>query len=344
MKHSRTDADVMRVARTLEAETARRRFLRGALGTGASLGLVAMSAGCVSAESPSTCPTSTEFDPLDGVADGALDVTAAKLPYRQHDPKWGADAMWDRDLVIQVATEFEGYSQAEAEELLREFEDGNCIANEGCQLSCFAMILRLLDPSASPTWTPRTLNQAAHERLYYTPSGLSLTTLYADLVAEVTNGAVQLCLKEEYLPGEPGWPSIRASTSALVRAYRTLPPKKRSRFVVMIKTGTYDDTVASHYALIDPDEQGSLDEDDLALLDPAMPLDVTGTFRMSDSASVILEDPDIAAGWEAAGIEATQLGGVWVFARWRDDRERSHLDPLVHAWSSELAKLAGKGA
>jgi hypothetical protein len=324
----------------------RRAFLRRALGTGAALGvtgsMVGAMSGCAGEAEP--CPPKAAFDPLAGVPDGTLDVAGTKMPYRQADPAWGGDTMWDRELVVRAATELEGYTQAEAEQLLREFEDGNTIANEGCMLTCFAMILRLLVPTASPAWTPRTLNVAAHERLYYTPSGLSMTTLYADLLAEVTNGGVQLCLKEEYLPGEPGWPRIRPSTSALVRAYRSLPPRKRSHFLVMVKTGTYDDTVASHYVLLHPDDASSPDDDDVTILDPALPDGVSGPFRLSDSAAAITQDPAIAEGWAQAGIEPTQLGGVWVFARWRDGRERSLLDPLVHAWAAELAKLPNASA
>ena len=317
---------------------ARRDFLRTVLGAVASLGASGAVSGCATAESASDCPsdgTTKPFDYLAATPDGALDVSG--LPLRQDDPAWGAEVMWDRDLVIQAATELDGYSTAEAALLLREFDDGNNIANEGCMLTCLARVLRLLAAPASPPWTPRTLNDAAHEALYYSLSGLSMTTLYADLVAEVTGGAVQLCLKEEYLPGEPGWPRMRASSSALVRAYRTLSPEKRANFVVMLKTGTYDDTVASHYVLLHPNDAGSVDDDDVTVLDPAMPADAKVPWRLSDSAKVITEDPDIAAGWQDAAIEPTQLGGAWVFVRWGENRDRSLLAPLVHAWASELS-------
>jgi len=316
----------------------RRRFLSGALGAAGTLGLSSAS-GCASAETACSNDGMTKpFDYLAATPDGVLDVSG--LPFRQDDPAWGAELMWDRDLVIQAATELEGYSKAEAEALLRAFDDGNNIANEGCMLTCLAMVLRLLAAPATPAWTPKTLNDAAHESLYYALSGLSMTTLYADLVAEVTGGAVQLALKEEYLPGEPGWPRLHASTAALVRAYRSLPKEKRANFVVMLKTGTYDDTVASHYALLHPNDEGSLDDDDVTLLDPAMPADAKLPWRLSDSAKAITEDPDIAAGWKDAGIEPTQLGGVWVFVRWGEKRDRSLLAPLVHAWAAELATLS----
>jgi hypothetical protein len=287
---------------------------------------------------------------VSGCADGAkatspdptgerLDPEALGLPYRQDDPTWGDDLMWDRDLVIQAATELEGMSAADAEALLRKFKTGNSIGNEGCQLTCFAMVLALLAPYPSDPWTPRNLNVWAHRLLYYTRSGLSMTTLFADLLAEVTDGDVQLCLKEEYLPGVEGWPRMTCATSALVRAYRSLAPEARSRFVVMIKMGTYDDTVASHYALLHPNEAPSPDSDDALLLDPAKPLDEAGPWRMSDCAAYIQGDRAIASAWARDGITDTQLGGVWVFGRWADGRTGSSLDPLIRAWAEQLAQL-----
>lgn len=338
----------------------RRQFLHGALAAGAGVGLTSLAAGCAkataspgsagadaaaqgsadSADGASPCPPTADA----GAAQGppgyvaptgpALDVTG--LPFRQDDPNWGAELMWDRALVIKAAVQFNGETKADAGSLLREFEDGNNIANEGCQLSCFAMILRLLAPAAKPAWTPKTLNSMAHELYYYTLCGLSMTTLYADLVAEVTEGAVQLCLKEEYLPGEPGWPKQFAHTSPLVRAYRSLTPGQRSNFVVMLKTGTYDDTVASHYVLLHPDDAGGPAGTDPEILDPAKPLAETKAWHLSDSAKAITQDPDIAAGWAAGAIEPTQIGGVWVFARWSASRDRSLLAPLVHAWAAQL--------
>jgi len=41
----------------------------------------------------------------------------------------------------------------------------------------------------------------------------------------------------------------------------------------MLKTGTYDDTFASHYVLVDPKAPEGLDEDDVPLLDPIQPLE-----------------------------------------------------------------------
>ncbi|HTS29265.1 MAG TPA: hypothetical protein VMH81_25510 [Bryobacteraceae bacterium] len=52
------------------------------------------------------------------------------------------------------------------------------------------MVLRLLDQHPD-RWSPKTLNTFAHEHLYYTLCGLSMTTLYADIVCEASAGEVQ---------------------------------------------------------------------------------------------------------------------------------------------------------
>lgn len=350
---------------TAPTAATRRDFLRGALGAGAGLGLASVASSCAStpaaaaggcapvdatapdagqgtaahvdsASDAAAAPCLPQLD-LSGVADGTLDVAGAKLPYRQDDPAWGSDLMWDRALVIEADTKLNGDTKANAEALLRAFDDGNNLANEGCMLTCLAMVLRLLEPLAKPPWTPKNLNKTAQELYYYTPCGLSMTTLFADLVSEVTSGTVQLCLKEEYLPGEPGWPKLRANTSALVRAYRRLPPQKRSNFLVMLKTGTYDDTVASHYVLLHPGDDSPVDNPDPEILDPAKPLAETKAWHLSDSAKAITQDPDIAAAWKAAKIEPTQIGGAWVFARWQAAQGRALLTPLISAWALELA-------
>lgn len=335
-----TDELVLRAS----AAMGRRRFLwHGAASAGASALAVACGASPIRAEgdaggkadaSSDTCaPASVPDNPV-------LSHDLSKLPFRQDDPAWGKDLMWDRNLVIQAATQLNGETKKDAEALLRKFPDGNNIANEGCQLTCLAMVLRLFDAAAKPAWTPGALNQTAQEYYYYSPCGLSMTTLYADLVSDVTQGQVQLCLKEEYLPGVAYWPRKYANTSPLVRAYRSLSPAQRSQFLVMLKTGTYDDTVASHYALLHPEDGGGPDDGNPQLLDPAMPLDKTGVWRLTDSAAAITQDPDIEAGWKAAGIEPTQIGGVWVFVRWRPDHSRSFVAPLVAAWAAELAKTS----
>lgn len=285
------------------------------------------------ADATPTCAPATVPMP----ADGHLDVAAAQLPFRQHDPAWGGDLMWDRKLVIQAATQFNGETQADAEALLREFPDGNNLANEGCQVTVMAMVLRLLHGEAKPAWTPKILNEVAHAYYFYTPCGLSMTTLYADLVSDVSSGLVQLCVKEEYLPGEAGWSKVSAATSPLVRAYRRLPPQKRSQFVLMLKTGTWDDTVASHFVLLHPHDEGGPDDANPLVLDPAMPLDKQGPWRLTDSAAAILQDADIAEAWKARQIEPTQLGGVWVFASVQPGQARPAHAALVSQWAMELA-------
>ncbi len=323
----------------------RRAFLAGVVGVGVS----ALAVGC---EAPTQAPCPAAGDaaaasdaPHDGGAPPTSagprpEVAAAALPYRQDDPAWGADLMWDRDLVIRAEHELNGATLADARALLRAFDDGNNIANEGCLLTALAMVLRLYVPH-SPPWTPRTLNAAAQEAYYYTRCGLSMTALYADLVSELSDGAVQLAMKEEYLAGEPGWTPVHPNTSALVRAYRSLRPAERADVLLLLKTGTYDDTVASHYLLLHPDDEGSPDDANPTVLDPAMPLDRTGVWRLRDSADAITQDPDIAQAWVDARIAPTQIGGVWAFARWDRARARPRVAALARAWALELASSGG---
>ena len=307
----------------------RRGFLRLAAGSAASLGLGALAGAPAAASAPHGRP---------------LDLTG--MPYRQDDPRWSRDLMWDRSLVVRADVELNGRTRAQAAELLRRYPEGNTIGNEGCMLTCMAMALQLLAPSARRPWTPRRLNRAAHAAYYYTLSGVSMATLYADLVAEVSTGRVQMGIAEEHLPGVPGWRPMTASASPLVRAYRGLSPTQRAAFVVMLKTGTYDDTIASHYVLLDPAAEESPDDPDAALLDPAMPPSGRRPWRLSDSAAWIGQDPGIRAAWRADGIEPTQIGGAWVFARWNRAAGRPQLGPLVAAWARELAaqETASAGA
>jgi hypothetical protein len=275
-------------------------------------------------------------------AEPAVDTTEGPfnlegMPFRQDDPTWGSTLMWDRSLVMQAATDLNGFSALRAASLLRRFPDGNNIANEGCQLTCFAMILKLLDPNLDAAlWTPKRLNSAAQAMMYYTLSGLSMTTLYGDVVSDVTLGRVQLALKEEYLPGVRQWPQMFCSTSPLVRAYRRLPLDQRADMLMMLKTGTYDDTVASHYVLLHPHDTASPDEDDVTLLDPAMPFAASLPWRLTDSAAWITGDPGIGRAWDQLGIEDTQIGGVWLFLRLPESRSRAALAPLMTLWAEEL--------
>jgi hypothetical protein len=69
--------------------------------------------------------------------------------------------MWDRKKVMDVYRRYNGGTEADAAELLWRYPDGkNNIASEGCQLTCLAMVLRLLAPQGS-RWTPRKLNREA---------------------------------------------------------------------------------------------------------------------------------------------------------------------------------------
>jgi hypothetical protein len=332
--------------RTNEAtdhDAARRTFLRAALGSGAAVGL-GLAGGCTSGAAssnavsagPATCAPDASITPTEPTAP-LLDPRAAGMPFRQDDPVWGKDLMWDRELVIRADHELNGASLTQARALMRRFPDGNTIANEGCLLTAMAMTLQLLAPK-SPAWTPRALNELAHEGYFYTPCGLSMTTLNADFLSELTEGAVQLALKEEYLPGVRGWPKVHPHTSALVRAYRSLAPAKRTAFVVLLKTGTYDDTVASHYLLLHPNDDGGADDPNPRVLDPAQPFGTPEAWRLTDSARAITQDPDIAAGWREAGIEPTQIGGAWIYVRGTAQRDGSAIAPLVRAWARELTR------
>jgi hypothetical protein len=252
----------------------------------------------------------------------------AELPFRQDDPRWGSRVLWQRDVVVRVDTEFNGHPRVEAESLLRRFDDGNTLANEGCLLTCLAMVLRLLDRERSTTWTPATLD-AEMQRLHFsTQSGLSVAPVMADLVSEVTLGAVQLTAKEEYLSGVEGRARVFPNTAALLRAFRTLEPSARGDVVVMLKTGTWDDTVASHYVLVHPLDDGGPDARDVRLLDPAQPLGSKASWKLTDSAQRIGADEDIAAAWKKAGIGPTQVGGVWLFSRGRPPAA------LLRAWAA----------
>ena len=259
------------------------------------------------------------------------------LPFRQHDPEWADEVMWDRRSVIAAATGPGRMTRPTAEALLREFRDGNTIANEGCQLTCLAMVLRLLARRAPSKWTPARLNRQAHLRYFYTPAALSLVQLYADLVLDITDGEVQLCAKEEYLGGSRGWLPTYASGAWIIRSYRRLTPRARRDFVVMLKTGTHDDSVASHYVLLHPDRPGINEEENPEILDPAMPLYSQKEWRLSDSAKQVTRDPEIAREWRKAKIKPLQLSGVFLFGRWRRADDDALMRPMLEAWSGMLA-------
>jgi hypothetical protein len=308
------------------AATSRRDFVKIALGAGAALGLVPTLTSQAAASAEPFAAGSVPFD-----------LASLRLPFRQDDPGWGRDLMWDRKLVVRAATSLNRVSKVEANSLLREFPDGNTLANEGCLLTSMAMVLRMLASERAASWNPRTLNRAAQNGWYYTKSGVSMTTLVADLVSDVSLGSVQLGIKEEWLPGIDGRPARFCDTSALVRAYRSLAPPARADFLVMLKIGTWDDTVASHYVLLDPNSTDAPGVRDAEILDPAMPAGRTGSWRLSDSSTWILQDPEIAAAWEADGVAPMQLAGAWVWTRWDVAAGRSRMGPLVAAWADEIS-------
>lgn len=149
---------------------------------------------------------------------------SGQWPFRQDYPEWRDDPMWVQEKVAEVHHKYNGASLAAAQGLRHRYPEGNTIGHEGCLTTSLAMGLRLLGP-ASKGWTPRTLNREAHKRLFYTEAGLSMVPLYADLVADVTNGNVQLCAQEQYFSGEPRWP-------------KTYPPGSTSRHTMFSSTQT----------------------------------------------------------------------------------------------------------
>jgi hypothetical protein len=266
-------------------------------------------------------------------------------PYRQNDARWAADTMWDRSKVIDVHHKYNGKPIAEAEGLLRRFyRGGNSIGTEGCLITSLAMILASLDEAA---WTPRKLNQAAVVLNYYTPAGLSMVALYADLLSDVSNGEVQLCAKEEYLAGERGWEPMFASSSYLLRGFRVLSPSSRRDFAALVKIGTHDDAIASHYLLIDPEAPGSPEADDFRVLDPAQPMSLrTRPWKLSNSYARVAGDRTVRAEWKRRRIQPLQISGVWIFARWRCSEDLLLGGPLFQAALREAAgpKAGSPGA
>jgi hypothetical protein len=255
-------------------------------------------------------------------------------PFRQDDPRWANEIMWNRKLVMECYNQYIKDSDDEAQELLRDLDNkgGNTIGNEGCLITCLAMVLHMLD---GEKWNPKKLHEKATELLYYSQCGLSMATLYADLVSEVSNGEVQLCIKEEYLSGETGWEPTFATESIPLRAYFRLPEKERKHFIAMLKIGTYDDTIASHYVLVDPEVPINLQNGrDVAILDPAMPLYTVNTpnpWRLSDSMKQIRKDKKIRGELDRKKIQLLQICGVWLFARWKSEDQDSLLTPLFDA-------------
>lgn len=259
-----------------------------------------------------------------------------RWPYRQHDPRWKSVVMWDRDTVVKVGQKYLGLSKARAGDLLWKYQAGNVIGNEGCLLTCLSMVLHMLHKD-NGVWTPDRLNGFAQENLYYTTSGFSMTTLYADLVGEASNGQVQLLLKEEYHSGATRYPKVFCSRCMPVQAYLSLPEADKFKCSVMIKTGTYDDTFASHFILVDPEAKSG--EDDIAVLDPLQPLNSKATtWTLSNSSKRLCGEKDIKTEWAALNISPLQIAGVWVFSTWRPETEAVLGQSFIAALSRSAAR------
>ena len=243
--------------------------------------------------------------------------------------------MWDRKTVVQVGQKYNDLSKTKADNLLWKYQGGNTIGNEGCLLTCLSMVLQMLHGD-NAIWTPDRLNGFAQENFYYTTSGLSMTTLYADLVGEASNGRVQLLLKEEYQSGATIYPKVFCSRCIPVQAYLSLPEATKVQCSVMIKSGTYDDTFASHFILVDPRAKSG--EDDIAVLDPIQPLNSkTAIWTLSDSSRKLCEDKDVMTEWASLNIAPLQIAGVWVFCTWQPETETMLGQSFIEALSRSMS-------
>lgn len=242
-----------------------------------------------------------------------------KWPFSQNDSRWRKEKMWDRQTVLDILRTHEGFTEREASEWLEVYEDGNTIGNEGCQITCLAMVLKLLDDRTKKLdWNPRRLHKLAQNGLYYSSCGVSLVQLYADLCCDATEGRVQLLAKEEFLAGEYRSRATFAADSSLLRFYRGLEKKLQRDFAAMVKMGTYDDTFASHYVLVDPSAPGDPDQNDFRVLDPAEPIHSNDRiWNLSNSFSYLHENGKSKIGmeWHRLGIKPLQIAGVWLFGR-----------------------------
>ena len=237
----------------------------------------------------------------------------SQWPLRQADPAWRNVKMWVSSKVVEVHHRYNGASLQDAKQLVGD----DTIKTQGCQLTCLAMTLRLLNRGGR-SWTPATLNKKAKDLLFYSDALLSNVALYSDLVAEVSNGKVQVCMQEQYFSGEGVLPRRYASKCSILRGYRRLPPAQRHDFVIMLKMGTHDDSFASHYVLVAPNSPGAPDDNDVPLLDPDQPDEPRATpWCLSNADKRLRENEEIAAAWREARIRPLQLSGVWAFARLR---------------------------
>jgi hypothetical protein len=259
----------------------------------------------------------------------------------QNDERWAGDVMWDRKQVMDVLVRYDGWTKQDAKGVLYPYKSGNTIGTVGCQLTCLAMVLRLLDRNRRAAyWTPRTLLREARNYLYLSPCGVSLVQIFADLCCDITDGGVQLLAKEEFMAGVAGHARVFASNIQLLRSYRSLPEAARQQFAVMIKMGTYDDSFASHYMLADPFDLGTPDEDDLCVLDPAVLSGWKPKARKLSEAYAYLRKYETAMDREwkkKPGIQDLQIAGVWVFAR-RSDSIKGALCDLLAGLSRDACE------
>jgi len=212
----------------------------------------------------------------------------------QDDPRWAKTVMWE----------------------------GGTIEDEGCLLTSLTMVLLMLDSQRNQYTTPDKLNDFAHDKEFYSIDGKSGVQLYADICLDASNGRVQLLAKEEYLSGEEGWLAHFACDSFLLKTYRVLPLAIRKDYAIMVKIGVHDDSFASHYLLVDPDEPGGVCYNDFKVLDPAQPYDSKITsWTLSSSYGQIRKDPDIEAELDIYQINVLQISGVWLFGSSRNNNE-----------------------
>lgn len=185
----------------------------------------------------------------------------AVLPFLQKDRGWAKERIWDERQVAR--------SVGSASKAKRLLAAGTTFADQGCQLCSIATALAWLDDGAETPWNPRLVLKGARAD-YIGKSGVAMAPLYADLCTDLTNGRVQMLAKENFAAGGQ---QPRLSQVGLVRAYRdpALSPKRRAGLLVMLRIGTHDETIPSHYLLISPADAGPPDSDDALVWDPDMP-------------------------------------------------------------------------
>ena len=259
-----------------------------------------------------------------------------ELPFLQHEGELADRDMWNVKDVMCALKKL----GAPEEDPFRE--QGTQFKDQGCQICCLAMVLHLLDEKAhaSDPWTPEKVLDLASDERYLTKVGLSLVPLYADLCVDATRGRVQLCAKENYAPAQGEFLPQRLSNIFLVHAYRGLKPSHRSDFVVMLRIGTHDESYASHYLLIDPNDKGLPDSDDVLVLDPDMPIEERGkawTFQRASDKFFRDRDlnPDEMTQIDDGKVSPGDVAAVYVFARWRSAKAGTLLGALAKAIAAQ---------